>query len=152
MTTSTCRDLGSILEALSAVHPNMRLGQLVCNLASLVSLAPDAVLTVTNDALRTAGESHLDQPLRRLQIAEPPIIQDVTRVDLLAAIGSLIERESDITLGQLLSALVLTKNCSFTTSQPAARIWDIEDVDLLKVARQVLAKPAPMSLRSTNLS
>jgi hypothetical protein len=59
-------DLLRVLAELSELHPEMRLGQLVANLTSLVDLGPGAVWDVEDEALLEAAREHLESQLRKI--------------------------------------------------------------------------------------
>jgi hypothetical protein len=54
------------LGELSEIHPEMRFGQLVANLTSLVDLAPGGVWDVEDEALLEAAREHLESQVGKI--------------------------------------------------------------------------------------
>ena len=59
--TLTRRDILQVLEELSELYPDMRLGQLVVNIANWASRVPDGLWDVEDAAFLEAARRHLDR-------------------------------------------------------------------------------------------
>ena len=137
----TRAELLRVLADLCAIHREMRFGQLVCNLASLVDMSPEAIWTVGDAALLAEAKEHLERQLQRLEIAATPPMTDKVRLELLATLRDLSEHDSDDVFGRMVARLVASNRRFSSPIEWAGSIWDEEDEALLATARRYLGRP-----------
>jgi hypothetical protein len=140
MSLSTQEELLFYIERLSAIHKDQRLGQLMCNLVSLVDLDPEALWTADEASLCLEVESHYESQLHRLGLSEPPLLRSGQRLDLLSAFRHFLDRHPEKTIGQSLGDLVAAHAPLTRPAERSALVWDIEDDELLRLLRLELGR------------
>ncbi len=136
-----------LLEVVSRIYrilPGMRLGQLVCNLASLVEMSIEAVWTVEDAPLLLESEAFLDEQVNRLGLSGPSFTEQELELilqgseeferhrdtDFLSSIAWCLEEFSELRFGELIALLVAHHRRPNSPREWAASIWDISDEDL----------------------
>jgi hypothetical protein len=140
MTSSTRTELLQVIADLCRIDPKMRFGQLICNLASLVDLTPEATWTVEDGPLLAEAKDHLESQIRRLgdPSVHPP--EDPIRLELLTAIRACVDHCPGVPLGRVVADLVASSKAPTSDIAWAGAIWDVEDEELLATIRHYLTR------------
>jgi hypothetical protein len=139
MMSSTRTDLLQVIADLCRIDPKMRFGQLICNLASLVDLTPEATWTVEDGPLLAEARDHLESQILRLGSPTTHLPADPTRFELLAAIREYVDRCPGAPFGRVVADLVASSKEPMSDIDRAGAIWDVEDEELLATIRHHLA-------------
>lgn len=67
----TRQEILRVLEALSAVYPDMRFGQLVVNVSNWATRMPEGLWDVEDEDFLTAAKKHLEKRMRSHSAGEP---------------------------------------------------------------------------------
>ncbi|HEX8203151.1 MAG TPA: hypothetical protein VF590_21930 [Isosphaeraceae bacterium] len=148
MTASTRAELLQVIADLARIDPKMRIGQLFCNLASLVEMTPEATWTVEDGALLAEAKDHLESQIRRLGVPSLHPSTDPTRVAILEAIRGCADRRPGVPLGRVVADLVTSSRGRMPVIDRAGVIWDIEDDDLLATVRSQAGPPSGPNVKT----
>jgi hypothetical protein len=153
-------ELLRVIAELCEIFPELRLGQLLCNLTTLIELAsiemaPDAVWLVEDDILLNEAAPFLIGQLERLGLRPPSFLaqqfvqapegaplSNHRRLNLLIALRDCGRRYPRLRFGQMVAYLVALSKKPATAQDWAGAIWDIEDEELLDTVREHLGQSA----------
>jgi hypothetical protein len=160
MSTPPPSELLRAIAELCEIFPELRIGQLLCNLTTLIELAsiemaPDAVWLVEDDLLLDEAARFLIGQLERLGLRPPSFLAQQfvqasegapltnhRRLNLLIALRDCGLRYPQLRFGQMVADLVALAKKPATTQDWAGAIWDIEDEELLDAVQNHLGRPA----------
>jgi hypothetical protein len=138
MGTIARRELAEALAAVGDALPDMRLGQLICNLStSARGLTARAIWDVEDDELTAAARRQVDY-LRRSRGTPDGRRPDwvatetqttATRPELLRALAGLAGLRPDMRFGQLIADLA-----ALARGPAVESVWDVEDDELAAAA------------------
>jgi hypothetical protein len=124
--------LSGLVELLDR-RPQLRPGQLLCNLANFALGDTAAVVwTITDDELLTAIQEHRHQ-LGDRDLRQPAEYDPAVRADFFQTLEKLAATCPEIPIGLLCTHLAFTAR-----GVSAGMIWEVEDHELLQAARQQL--------------
>ena len=152
MDKSTRLTLIEVMAQLSEIFPEMRFGQLVCNLASLVDTSPEAVWTVRDDSLLVEARAFLDRQVDRLDINVPTTLSravtagpslDGPRLTAAedgrrAILTTLLNFDSSEPIGKLVANLFALGKAPTSATDWSATIWETEDDEFREVLTRSL--------------
>ncbi len=142
MATPTRLRLNEVLGELFNLFPTMRTGQLHCNLSSLVEATPQATWEVSDEDLLVEAEALLSG--QRGKGSDRVVTRKVSPQSLFGRLDLLgFEVNRGMPLGRIVANLVAYDSPPESIVDWAAKIWDIEDDDLLALPSRTCSRPEP---------
>ena len=133
MTNMRADILSGLVELLDRL-PQLRPGQLLCNLATFFDFGETEAVawTISDDALLAAIREHCDQ-LGDRDLAQPFEHDPAVRAEFFETLEKLAETAPEVPIGLVLTHLAFTAR-----GISVGVIWEVEDHELLQAAQQQL--------------